>query len=212
MTEHPILFSAPMVRAFLADRKTQTRRLLKPQPGGFPGPCLYGPSGLGVWTGDPNKGSSFCTCVPIPLRWKRGDTLWVREAHYLTDNGDYEQVVYAADDDGVRAHFLALDGLPRDFSSVVLAGHKKLRPSIHMPRWASRITLLVTDVRVQRLQDISEDDARAEGVEQETCGLRTESERDWGRCKFGDLWESINGAGWWNANPWVAAITFERLA
>lgn len=177
----PIIFSGPMVRAILEGRKSQTRRLLKPQPNS-------GPDGKMVNLGSGSWGLSDGI---LSGEWKLaspGDRLWVREA--WAKDGDcplqYRAGPHVADDAlGVR-----------------------WRPSIHMPRWASRITLEVTEVRVQRLQDISEEDARAEGVRGNASG-------PWG-CEgviedFSDLWESIHGPGSWDANPWVAAITFKRI-
>jgi hypothetical protein len=201
MSEKPIIFSAPMVRAILAGAKTQTRRVLKPQP---------------VATDD---GSQWIS-TPV-IRWHQGDTLWVREAHYLTDNGDTEYAVYAADRDAVKAHLADITALPGAFPPEIAARHRKLRPSIHMPRWASRITLLVETVRVERLQDISEDDALAEGAfkgkatgrvfnnvtEMRLGGPEWRNARDW----YADLWDTINGAGSWDKNPWVSVTTFRRI-
>jgi hypothetical protein len=86
----------------------------------------------------------------------------------------------------------------------------KWRPSIHMPRWASRITLRITDIRVERLQDISEDDARAEGVFEPSEPVETYGPRA-GRVAFKMLWNHINGPGAWDENPWVWVISFERV-
>lgn len=178
--EKPIIFSGLMVRAIIDGRKSQTRRVLKPQPIWESEWEGYG-EGCWVYT---NRNDYCFPMAEYQHPIQPGDRLWVREA-FATDG---VVVRYAATDD---IHEL-----------------RKTKPSIHMPRWASRITLDVTEVRVQRLQDISEEDARAEGVRGNASG-------PWG-CEgviedFSDLWESIHGPGSWDANPWVAAITFKRI-
>jgi hypothetical protein len=85
------------------------------------------------------------------------------------------------------------------------------RPSIHMPRWASRITLRITDIRVERLQDISEDDARAEGVKPLDYAAHHVADGCGARIAFEQLWNTINGPGAWEANPWVWVVAFERV-
>ena len=195
MTERPILFSAPMVRAILAGTKTQTRRIAKPQP-------------------EPGEIGSFGRGIPfIRGRDKTyrcpygqpGDRLWVREAFDFLPSGGPDQptaceIVYWAN--GAIEPRIA----PPDYNPMVYA-HEKIRPSIHMPRWASRITLEITGVRVERLQDISKDDAKAEGVD----ALPMETRRATAKADFHALWESINGAGSWDANPWVWVLEFRRL-
>ena len=193
MTDRPILFSAPMVRALLAGTKTQTRRILKPKPEGQV--WRYG------W--DKNGGATFSAgdeliSGKIPI-WA-GDRLWVRETWQGLSFGDYLptkssqcEVRYAATD-------------PCADLDVEARGYP-WRPSIFMPRFASRLTLTVTDVRVERLQDISEADALAEGIDR----IQFPERGDWGwpQRKYGELWDSINGPGAWNSNPWVAAYSFE---
>lgn len=200
MKERPILFSAPMVHAILAGTKTQTRRVVKPTPP--PGAHLHNitcQSGyryaadpaLILPAFDPNQGR---------VRWdcpygQPGDRLWVREAWQAELRWDW-----TAPRDIKR-------GSPIYFEfgdEAVPACAGKKRPSIHMPRWASRITLEVTSVRVERLQDISEDDAYAEGVKHSEHGGIT------ARDGFRRLWESINGAGSWDTNPWVWVVEFKR--
>lgn len=184
----PIIFSAPMVRAILADEKTQTRRV-----------C----SGNWLRCLDPDdEDDRWTATLACPYGWP-GDRLWVRETLYTSD-GD---VFYRADD------------LAVDCDDQPETDHWKLSgqtiPSIFMPRWASRITLEITDVRVQRLQAISEADAQAEGV---TAALFAQL---WPSLPlppaadhaFAHLWDSINakrGFGW-DANPWVWAISFRRV-
>lgn len=211
MTDRPILFSTPMIRALLAGRKTQTRWILKPQPIGFDWFDLK--------------------CKP---RIKIGDRLWVREAHFLTDDGDGdgEYAVYVAEgNDATGEHLHEVAALEKLHPTVDWSKHKKQRPSIHMPRWASRLTLIVTDVRVEQLKDISLEDAESEGLfswkytdcdgDPRLDGQPYETTAwDWkppiheygGHHSpvqaYRDLWEYINGPGSWEASPWVAAYTF----
>ena len=170
--EKPILFGGSMVRAILDGRKTQTRRVVKPQP---PDGAEYDTDGTSVVYHASGRNISDYSC-PHPT----GSYMWVRETYGLSapDNVT-RRTVYRAD--GEQA-------LPT-----------KWRSSIFMPRRVSRITLRVAGVRVQRVQEITEVDAIAEGVG--------------GRCVFAELWDSINakrGYGW-NTNPLVWAYTFERV-
>lgn len=217
MPDRPILFSAPMVRAILEGRKTQTRRIVKPQPT---------QDEFGFWSNDDihHSGSVELWVENVPLREKAyahvGDRLWVREtcqAEELDDNCEHpglDGVRYAADghfrpiENSIEAseqwsalrHYGGAPSLPG-------SGLWRKVPSIHMPRWASRITLEVVGVRVERLQDISEADATAEGTPH---SLHLAA----GRTAIGNyehLWECINGDGSWNVNPWVWCITFLRV-
>lgn len=211
MKERPILFSSPMVRAILDGSKTQTRRIVKPQPhtvcgdgkrawseGLYPGTFAYRDSDNG-----PNKYGQCPYGVP-------GDRLWVREAwacHWANDNlkpseieGEYWSVRYFADD--------FIRGCAIDGSKAMLDQCQKRRSSIFMPRWASRITLEIVSVRVERLQDISEEDAKAEGIAT-TCPCAGGCDQH--RKDFCLLWESIHGLGSWGSNPWVWCIEFKRV-
>lgn len=189
--ERPILFSAPMVRAILDGRKTQTRRVVKAEI----------PSWVKVWNGHNGAEHFFFDREEddeAGMHWppydekgllcpygQPGDRLWVRESfsYYSHREGCW----YWADGN-IAAHDC----------------ERPIRPSIHMPRWASRITLEVVSVRVERLQDISEQDAKAEGAEPaECCHAHYHG--------FRKLWESINGAGSWEANPWVWVVEFRRV-
>lgn len=204
MADKPILFSGPMVRALLAGSKTQTRRALNPQPDD-------------IIEGD----------VPRYLRIAVGDRLWVRESGLELKRAplfklfahDASPGRYWTDSDGGRYGASYSEAITRE--SMIAGGDWRVRPSIHMPRWASRITLTVTDVRVERLQDISEADALAEGIEYVPEGTSVSGAlyairiaNHWSY--VGDtaadvyrlLWNGINGAGSWEANPWVAAYTF----
>ena len=223
MTDRPIIFSGPMVRALLDGRKTQTRRILKPQPDTKNGGTIWSgtPFGPLSYNGTWPDGTRSIQSVP----YAPGDRLYVREAHYLTDDSDEECVVYAEDQNAVDLHLASIQTVKThlNLSTEWAKPHIKLRPSIHMHRWASRITLTVTEVRVQRLQGISEADARAEGIEPYT-GPKSVPEGEFAyrdyyehaapgwwlhpRGSFGSLWNSLHGPDAWDANPWVAAISF----
>lgn len=220
MGDKPILFSGPMVRALLEGRKTQTRCVLKPQPPkGADLVGLYGPGLTAVF--DTDKGADWTQ----RLRFIPGDRLWVREAFGYGQRPDpfegcVDGIEYRADEAYLQEHdFLPLyrPKTPEGFcyGEVSTPGW---RPSIHMPRWASRLTLLVTDVRVQRLQDISEEDAIAEGIDWDDGHGRLHATA---RIAFANLWDSINGNSKdkdgnrlpcaWGDNPWVVAVTFDPV-
>jgi hypothetical protein len=193
MSEKPILFSAPMVRAILAGSKTQTRRIITPRSS----EGLQEGDIIVRWPADEFFGQ--CAFFRPPI--KVGDTLWVREAWYCDDyrvqRGPYlkpdDMDLDQARKDGTLVY--AADGLrPYEQEQPIW------KPSIHMPRWASRISLRVTQVRIERLQDISEADAIAEGID----------DRDV-ICGFSELWDIINGPDAWDSNPWVVAYSFERV-
>lgn len=205
MADRPIIFSAPMVRALLDGRKTQTRRVLKPQP-------EHNSAGLWCWPPYGHKVTKrtwrgFCQTDDAGVRqWfsgghkamealpaNVGDRLWVRETWATVNSecgpgwayradGDFIQPEYDGHDYGAGPSF-DYDKYPGEYTmwcSDLLAGSPghRWRSPIHMPRWASRLTLIVTDVRVQRLQDISEEDAVAEGVIRQDP---TEDDEEWNR-------------------------------
>lgn len=181
MKERPILFSAPMVRAIIDGTKTQTRRIVK----AMHIPLLGRPPAEGApWYADPGDRlwvrETWCHPAPEPQR--PGDPVWYR-ADFTPRYGAWES-----------------DAAP----GCVRRNEGPWKPSIHMPRWASRITLEVTSVRVERLHGITEEDARAEGVTCADVGDITA----WRA--FCDLWKSINGAESWAANPWVWVVGFKR--
>jgi len=199
----PIIFSGPMVRAILDGRKTQTRRVIKPQPFGgiWYRPYHHEPRNWQFATSKQGLITVYWTAPYAP-----GDLLWVRERLRATGNN---QVVYDAD-----------DSVHPDAEWV---WKNWTLPSIHCPRGLSRIMLEVTAVKVQRLQDISEDDAKAEGVERLKSGRGYYSAKhgrgavhfgvyhDYATEAFADLWETIHGPDAWDANPWVAAYSFRRV-
>jgi hypothetical protein len=195
--ERPILFSAPMVRAILEGRKTVTRREVKK-----PAALDYLAAGFEpAFLALPGN-ADLCPYG------KPGDRLWVRETCFINDFR--EGGVPEADRADCQIIYRA-DGMP-DWE-----GEEELirwRPSIHMPRWASRILLEITAVRVERLQDISEEQAIAEGILHEddmwrgAPGLPSFPSPI---AAFAHLWISINGVEGWNANPWVWAVEFKRV-
>lgn len=208
MTDRPILFSAPMVRAILDGTKTQTRRIVKPQPlEASPGPgiraALYRPGDF-IWP-DKVPGCSTISCKPHgPDGWaeqhspygKAGDWLWVRETWQMA--GGDSCFWYAATDSQADCG-----------ASPV----SRWRPSIHMPRRASRITLEITRVRVERLQDISEADARAEGAPPLDPHWPIPADgRGTHASGYRRLWEQINGPDSWASNPWVWVVEFRRIS
>lgn len=214
MTEHPILFSDPMVRAILAGTKMQTRRVVKPQPDGAAWYQKPGHSLIGRDAADMAR-----KMVDDCPYGQPGDRLWVREAWALIDK-DYKPadlaqataLVYRADglkvpnqrDPEIRATFADRCRMPLDAI--------KWRPSIHMPRIASRIDLEITGVRVERLNDISEADAVAEGVNVHPDHHGKPRNSIYSPVQaYCDLWESINGPDSWAANPWVWCLTFKRV-
>lgn len=186
--ERPILFSGPMVRALLAGTKTQTRRTVRLADGDV----LHFVDGA-PWLSNIDGMKKLACPYGAP-----GDRLWVRETWaLLTGNG--HRIVYRADADP-----------PMTCGGTEPVRDMKWTPSIYMRRQHSRITLEITDVRVERLTSISEQDARAEGcfVDEATHGPCDDSARD----VFTDLWDSINGKrAPWSSNPWVWAISFKRV-
>lgn len=177
MKEHPIIFSADMVKAILDGRKAQTRRVIKS--------VAEGASWLILNWNDrtqyliPENKEALITKCPYG---QVGDRFWVRETWCLGDDLDGQEAIYYK-------------------ASKPDIGEYIWKPSIFMPRWASRITLEITEIRVQRVQEITTDDAIAEGIDKHYF---------W-RTGFQELWDKINAKrGYeWNANPWVWAISFK---
>lgn len=195
MNERPILFSAPMVRAILAGAKTQTRRVIKNQP--FNVTLVPSGNHLFDYRGDLNDYSRVVDmkkAVTLCPYGRPGDRLWVREtwAH------------------GIHAMAAKRD---EDGPFVYAATHRedqrlgdRWKPSIHMPRAASRILLEIISVRVERLQSITRGDAMDEG-----CPFPNMAKGDDPRQWFANLWRQLNGPDSWDANPWVWVIEFKAV-
>jgi len=202
--ERPILFQGNMVRAILSGSKTQTRRVVKlkgwhtieERDDGKQWPWMY----------DSDRDADYW--LPCPYG-KPGDRLWVRETWQAVNGNDRARhiVTHPAPNRG----WIEYAATPRADEPAY-----KWRPSIHMPRWASRITLEITEVRVERLQDISKADAQAEGIERDGFAWRHYTRPCRFTCtdprmSYQTLWESINGPGSWEANPWVWCVSFRRI-
>ncbi|AOF14008.1 hypothetical protein BED35_07065 [Yersinia enterocolitica] len=231
MNEKPILFNADMVNAILSGRKTQTRRIMKVQPQVTERRLRE----LGAWQDGFNLSQQVNAAfqagfidVSCPLG-KSGDQLWVRETFALLGNEDgvcvdwQDNMVKGDEQAAARIYKASCEQKHGDYGlySIPDSAYWKpdttnmkyegtWRPSIHMPRWASRINLLITGVRVERLNDISDVDARAEGCAygkgngEIDLAVRPENH-------FPTLWASIYGEESWQANPWVWVINFERM-
>ncbi|MCA8026532.1 hypothetical protein [Burkholderia cepacia] len=210
MKERPFLFSGPMVRAILEGRKMQTRRVVTP-PNGY----RWLDFDVGTLI---NNGGHKKHLTDLPqCHGIAGDRLWVRETW---QHSNHPLGPYDADCDVFyRADYLT-DPLGPDLERSPDGIRRTWRPSIHMPRTAARIALEITGVRVERLNDCSEDDARAEGGEAIGITFRRDIDgkphliKSLGgpyRDGYRILWESINGAGAWDANPWVWVIQFRRI-
>lgn len=229
MKERPILFSAPMVRALLDGSKTQTRRIVKlphMNPLGQWEPTTIGgedgghtkhgaelPLQGGIWhtrTGE---------CLMSPYG-QPGDRLWVRETHFQR-KWEGQDVVNGT---SVPSQKTTVSYAADNYDPDEIAALGRKVPSIHMPRWVCRLELEIVSVRVERLNNCSETDARAEGVKRSQRAVSSalavpcfwdylldRPEYTNARASYSSLWESINGAGSWDANPWVWAITFRRV-
>lgn len=203
--EHPILFSGEMVRAILEGRKTQTRRVVKVQPkGDYWRAHMVGASVQ--WTADLDPPSTW-PANPIWCPYGDvGDRLWVREAMFSDALGF---AMYAADGVGVKSP--TYDGRYDPILSRAdwpwRGTRRKTSPAIFMPRDYSRITLELTAVRVERLQDIRTRDIIAEGVSEDPSYLGSANRY---RHPYVALWDDINGKGAWDSNPFVWVLTFKR--
>jgi len=204
MTERPILFRPDMVRAILDGRKTQTRRLVKPQP--IDDGAVFGPREFleksGTWL---YNGQEFQCPYGKP-----GDQLWVREPWCCG-------VPALPSGRGIIPYYGRLADLSHDLRDKPIVRYKadwtgddppKWRQPIHMPRWACRLVLEITSVRVERLNEISEDDCYAEGLTRGMADDRPNGMRLWYR----ELWEKLYGPISWAANPWVWIIEFQKEA
>lgn len=220
MADRPILFAGELVRAILDGRKTQTRRLVNHRRVGFIGgagerdnPAEWGFADADgcwhvldrkapAWTGSGVPHDSYRLACP---HGEVGDRLWVRESWWHYKSAELEQAGFVGGTvtllDSGPAHFHANE----KFDPARYAIWRK-RPSIHMPRWASRITIEITGVRVERLQAISNGDALAEGV------APLQMDHGDARLRFEGLWDSLNGKrAPWSSNPWVWVLEFRKL-
>ena len=211
MKERQILFSGPMVRAILEGRKTMTRRIVKPQP-----KIVHAQHDDASITTERifRAGDKRIHCP----YGRAGDRLWVRET-WRTHSTKHDAMK--------PSELLQGDAVIHyDASMKFIAPFLgKTRASIHMPRWASRITLEITDVRVDRLQDISYEDAISEGMpdlaaswlsyqdDKSTSETMEQSARrlKWPQRWFRQVWESLRGTSSWTENPWVWVVSFRRL-
>ncbi|MES2814496.1 MAG: hypothetical protein V4720_06340 [Pseudomonadota bacterium] len=206
MADRPIIFSAPMVRALLEGRKSQTRRVLNPQPDLTDADrvrCVE-------WKGAIYSGNTRILYAP-------GDRLYVREAWRTARAYDDLVPSEMAGEEPVKYE---ADGAEQMWGWPDLFQPGRYRHARFMPRWASRITLGVTEVRVQRLQEISEADAVAEGIERARSGRFYDPTVSRGtaahlggmhlsaRSAYEVLWNSLHGPDAWDANPWVVAVSF----
>lgn len=231
MRERPILFSGPMVRAILEGRKTQTRRVVKFQfdqnPGDYASVYPDG-SGRGFIAWAPMAVSAEETArqypgeegFPCPFGVP-GDRLWVRETFspFMSSNrpSTISEATYSVLKDGAHTYRNGRPPMPGlDSYAQGAFDHIVWRPSIFMPRWASRLTLEVKAVRVERLQEISREDAAAEGV----CWAAEQSPApswvtpsNWPEQNFAQLWDSINAKRGhsWASDPWVWVVEFEKV-
>lgn len=213
--ERPILFSSPMVCAILPDLKTNTRRVCKARTQAQADRIAHAIILDMMGNDDGSHEKAMWEEIGCPYG-KPGDRLWIKE----TWRTDIEYDPYPPSKiDGAASVLWTADQQYRLNHDPARGAHDwgRTRVSIHMPRWASRITLEITDVRVERLQDITEDDAKAEGVTFFEPGVLTPNRRSRQpdgapyRLSFTWLWESINGPGSWDLNPYVWVIQFRRL-
>lgn len=206
MTERGMIFNGEMVRAILDGRKTQTRRIIKD--------CTVGRDPISKFI---QIGKKFIGCYPedVPELIREccpygvpGDRIWVRETWAEAGASAPDLKLYRAN---YPAH------VPTHYENVPPAEDVRWTPSIHMPRWASRITLEISGVRVEQLKSISEEEAQSEGVARLREGFWKHYQPGWtqhqlsARGSFATLWNSIYGSGEWDRNPWVWVIEFKRI-
>ncbi|ECS6813164.1 TPA: hypothetical protein R4A86_003325 [Salmonella enterica subsp. enterica serovar Javiana] len=210
MKERGMIFNAEMVNAILSGRKTQTRRPIKWKQTRFTEIAERDDGSLWPWAEDCERGGDIWFACPYG---EIGDRIWVRETwqvihDHIDESSHVEDRTYAP-------------SIPKEkdrYWHAVYAEHFgdesredrgfPWRPAIHMPRWASRILLEITDVRVERLRDLSEEDAKSEGIIPSAGGVLPGWEY---RINFRDLWMDIYGTDNWEANPWVWVIEFKRV-
>ncbi len=216
MKERPILFSGPMVRAILEGRKTQTRRVVRPQPTHIEW-FQHQQGWLGSFGVDAGTKNNPHRMVPCPYGVP-GDRLWVRESFLCFGSSDS---ITPAVQRACQIRYKADDGpavwIPMPAEAKEPTPSLKGKPSIHMPRWTSRITLEIVSVWVERLQDITEADAIAEGIERDAenpgrfVDYRHDESAMPARASYWSLWDKINGDGSAALNPWVWVVEFKRV-
>ncbi|MBV6321972.1 hypothetical protein [Duganella violaceipulchra] len=234
MKERPILFSSPMVRALLDGSKTQTRRIVKPDPGPYWNPTvgLYNPTVIKNGGYEAPGSEIFGASDEIQGRkfpyGQPGDRLWVRESgirSMLAGSGDQrglfrhdvpvtpETGQYWVERTRAPGASYSVEGCSR--AAALLSASAKVTPSIHMPRWASRILLEIISVRAERLNDISDIDAVAEGIGLTPVAIGMKltfpPSESMAVNAYRQLWEQINGEGSWADNPWVWCVEFRRV-
>ncbi|ECX7952588.1 hypothetical protein GUD09_002470 [Salmonella enterica] len=203
MNERGMIFNAEMVRAILDGRKTQTRRPIKWKQTRFTEIAERDDGSLWPWAEDCERGGDIWFACPYG---EIGDRIWVRETFRVHSRAtDVATLVYRA---SVRNSWTEQTHRVPVAVCNKPATPEKWTPSIHMPRWASRILLEITDVRVERLRDLSEEDAKSEGITPPAGGVLPGWEY---RINFRDLWMDIYGTDSWEANPWVWVIEFKRV-
>ncbi|EHT8836795.1 hypothetical protein VQX66_003630 [Salmonella enterica] len=201
--ERGMIFNAEMVRAILDGRKTQTRRPIKWKQTRFTEMAERDDGSLWPWAEDCERGGDIWFACPYG---EIGDRILVRETFRVHSRAtDVATLVYRA---SVRNSWTEQTHRVPVAVCNKPATPEKWTPSIHMPRWASRITLEITDVRVERLRDLSEEDAKSEGIIPSAGGVLPGWEY---RINFRDLWMDIYGTDNWEANPWVWVIEFKRV-
>ena len=219
MKDCPILFTGPMVRALLDGSKTQTRRVVKPQP------QMITDQRAAPWEGAPaallqlmKQAGKHCP------HGQPSNRLWVRENGWERPERTAKMMREGADT--WEPYYFDADGLSEQEATDFKAWGFKRRPSIHMPRWASRIILEITDVRVERLQYINEADAIAEGIKISVDAVTGKplvrisgkyppacyiNRHSLPIAEYASLWDTINGRGCWALNPWVWVVEFKRI-
>lgn len=213
MKERPINFKTFEVQATLDQRKSQFRRIVKPQGKSVCFDVVMHKDGTDKWPRNLDADERFISYMKCPYG-QPGDRLWVRE----TWNNEAEYYfIYKADAENGRM-YLGTDDEGPQYANI---DDFKWKPSIFMPREACRIFLEVVDVRVERLQEISEEDAIAEGINEDDfeanansynyVGSRATDHIPPAKFTYKQLWESINGKGSWQKNPWVWVVTFKRI-
>ncbi len=214
MKEHPILFKGEMVTAILEGRKTQTRRLIKPQPFS---------TADGSWHIELNPRVGFNSqrtlrnMLPYHCpHGQPGDRLWVKETWAIICNAALPLCSCETDEERKVNHYVEYradtgNPYPGEWPEDEAKGNDeapKWKSSMFMPRWASRITLEIVNVRVERLQDIDNHESWKEGIQEFGKWIENEGVA---RDEYARLWNRINGAGSWEENPWVWVVEFKRV-